>query len=231
MEEAIPGSGDKPYTYTKNPTLIIRLVLAGVVLCFAWSLAALAADIAQFLLFHHTPLSHATFAANATRELVADRVMLALAIVTDILFLRWIYVMSSNCHGFGAADLTFSPGWSVGLFFVPGLNLFMPILILREIRRASKNPEFWKSQSGGWLPAIWWMLWIGGGIFAFISNLEAHSIHSLLELQQLANTILLARWLQTIAWGALFFLVRDIAKHQGALVSSAPASSTPVSAV
>src|SRR4051794_201891 len=46
-------------------------------------------------------------------------------VFTIILFLTWIYRTSANAHAMGA-DLTHGPGFSVGMFFVPGLNLFLP---------------------------------------------------------------------------------------------------------
>src|SRR4051812_40932909 len=59
---------------------------------------------------------------NTMQELVGLG-QLVIFIVTGITFLRWIHRANVNVRGFGAEGMTFTPGWSVGWYFVPIANL------------------------------------------------------------------------------------------------------------
>jgi hypothetical protein len=58
-------------------------------------------------------------------------------IVASILFLIWFHRAYKNLRPLGAVNLTYSPGWAVGGFFVPFLNLVRPFQVMREIWKAS----------------------------------------------------------------------------------------------
>ena len=78
-------------------------------------------------------------------------------------FLMWKYRANRNAAVLSGRALEISPGWSVGWYFVPIMNLFRPYQAMKEIwavsgvRRRSTN-----------LLTIWWTLWvvsnIGGNI-------------------------------------------------------------------
>jgi hypothetical protein len=65
-------------------------------------------------------------AANESREALTGSVYLIAYIATAILFLRWTYLTKKNTTALGASGLAFSPGWSVGYYFVPVLTLWKP---------------------------------------------------------------------------------------------------------
>jgi hypothetical protein len=44
----------------------------------------------------------------------------------------WIYRANANAHALGG-DLSVSPGWAVGWFFVPIACLFKPYLAMRRL--------------------------------------------------------------------------------------------------
>jgi hypothetical protein len=56
--------------------------------------------------------------------------------------------------------LKYSPGWAVGSFFVPILNIFRPYQIAQEIWKAS-DPEAstvsWKQSKPGIVVILWWL--------------------------------------------------------------------------
>jgi len=80
------------------------------------------------------------------------------AISAEISFLVWVYRANLNCHGFGARSMQFSPGWSVGWYFIPFLNLYYPYQAMKEIWKASKNPQNWQRETGSGLVGWWWAL-------------------------------------------------------------------------
>ncbi len=77
-----------------------------------------------------------------------------------VLALRWVYLASSNARALGAEDMMVGPGWAVGWFFVPLLNLFMPYLTMRELWKASARPEDWQLEPAPAAIGLWWALWV-----------------------------------------------------------------------
>ena len=89
-----------------------------------------------------------------------------------ILFCMWVYRANANARALGAEEMRFSPGWSVGWFFIPIANLFVPFQAVNEIYRAS-DPEHdgrsWKTNKTPALLGWWWGFWL---VNNFVSNLE-----------------------------------------------------------
>jgi hypothetical protein len=51
-----------------------------------------------------------------------------------IVLLMWIYRINSNTRSLGAAaDMKYTPGWSVGWFFIPIANIWKPYQVLKEL--------------------------------------------------------------------------------------------------
>lgn len=65
----------------------------------------------------------------------------AVFLATMILILLWIHRAHANLRAVGLEELTYSPGWAVGSFFVPIVNLFVPFRAMRELyNRSSGEP-------------------------------------------------------------------------------------------
>jgi hypothetical protein len=64
--------------------------------------------------------------------------------------------------------MVFTPGWSVGWYFVPIANLWKPYQAMKEIWKASANPHSWPTQTTPPLLSTWWTLWIASNV---LSNL------------------------------------------------------------
>jgi Domain of unknown function (DUF4328) len=79
-----------------------------------------------------------------------------LFIIIGIVFLRWIYYTNKNLHLLSNQKMEFTPGWSVGWYFIPIANLFMPYQSMKEIWRVSHKNESASYAIVGW----WWCLWI-----------------------------------------------------------------------
>lgn len=80
-------------------------------------------------------------------------------LATAILFLLWLHRVYGNLRVLGAVRLRFSPGWAVGTFLVPGLNLLWPFLVVREIWTASDAhaPDDPQPPTGATSPWVaWW---------------------------------------------------------------------------
>ncbi|HVQ09284.1 MAG TPA: DUF4328 domain-containing protein [Allosphingosinicella sp.] len=86
---------------------------------------------------------------------------LALFVGTGIAFLVWLYRAEINARALGAEDMMVSPGWAVGWFFVPLVQLVMPFLAVRELWKASATPRDWQLRPASPVIALWWACWIG----------------------------------------------------------------------
>lgn len=87
-------------------------------------------------------------------------------LVTSVVVLRWIYRASVNAHA-AAPDLTITPGWAVGWYFVPIANLWKPFQAMKEIWLGSHFGANWEAGYTSDLLNWWWGLWI---LDSFIGN-------------------------------------------------------------
>ena len=104
-------------------------------------------------------------------EMVQLIVALLSTLVTFSLYFmigRWIFRAAWNLRHLGAKRLEYTPGWSVGWYFVPFANLVMPFRAMREIWLASHEPTRWRETSVGTL-TLWWTLWLAANILGNIS--------------------------------------------------------------
>jgi hypothetical protein len=95
-----------------------------------------------------------------------------LSLLTAIVFLVWVNRANKNARALGAQGMQFTPGWSVGWFFVPILNLFKPYQAMREIYQASdpqSGPTNWKLMGKSGVVGWWWGLWLIGN---FLGQIE-----------------------------------------------------------
>jgi hypothetical protein len=105
-------------------------------------------------------------------------------LATIIIVGRWIYRASKNAHAI-SNDMTISPGWAVGWYFIPIASLFKPYQAMKEIVFASVAG----SQTESRLP-VWWGLWILTNILGNASFRISQSAPGLSASFDLVNTIL-----------------------------------------
>jgi len=81
---------------------------------------------------------------------------------------RWIYRVNKNAWQFSDA-MTVSPGWNVGSFFIPILNLFRPFSGVRETWQASHAPIDADTVPVPAIMRLWWAGWLIAGMFGQLS--------------------------------------------------------------
>lgn len=128
--------------------------------------------------------------ANDTRQGIIGIAQMAIVIAALILFLMWVYRSNRNARSFGPHTMRFSPGWSVGWFFIPIANLWKPYQAVREIWEVSRNPA--SPQDTGPQPLLgwWWFFWLTSQIASQISfrlTLRAESIDELIAANVITN--------------------------------------------
>lgn len=100
-------------------------------------------------------------------------IALLVLVGTAIAFCMWLYRAAVNTRALGARGMSYSPGWAVGSFFVPILNLFRPYQATVEIEKAS-NPQAaadnWDMKPGSGKVGIWWAFWILSSVLSIFAN-------------------------------------------------------------
>jgi hypothetical protein len=95
--------------------------------------------------------------------------LVVVVLLTTVSFLAWIYRAHKNLKALGAMDLKYSPGWAIGGFFVPLLNMVRPYQVVIEIWKASAS-EAHRSRGTVWgreetpvFISLWWGSWLISG--------------------------------------------------------------------
>ena len=122
-----------------------------------------------------TVISDASWAANDSRQQTLAWVSIVATIFALIPLLMWVYHTHRNLPALGAKRLEFTPGWSVGWFFVPILNLIKPYQAIMEIWKQSDPAQVAGSQSQrlpkpGTIVTWWWVMRIVGAFAGNFSN-------------------------------------------------------------
>ncbi len=136
---------------------------------------------AQFL--HYLNLESISTATNPEEDLNIFEILVGLSglgqffvyIVAAVAFCMWFYRAHKNLKIWRIPGLKYSPGWAVGYFFIPILNLFRPYQIAQEIWKAS-DPQVtieagpqWHDNKGSSVVGAWWTFWIVANIVGQIA--------------------------------------------------------------
>lgn len=133
--------------------------------------------------------------ANDSRQLLVWAIYLIVFFVSGFLILRWIHRANYNARQLGADDLTFTPGWAIGYYFIPIVSLFKPYKAMKEIWEASEDAADEDASGSNWLLPTWWTLWIVSSLLGQISlrmTTRASEIDQLMNLNllnQVANLV------------------------------------------
>jgi hypothetical protein len=108
--------------------------------------------------------------ANDNRQGTIGLVQLVLVIAAAVVFIRWMHAAYRNIYLVAPGERRYSPGWAIGSWFVPIMNLFRPKQMVNDIWRAGGRDAA-DAQPGGLLLG-WWLLWV---LSSFIVNFAARS--------------------------------------------------------
>jgi hypothetical protein len=127
-------------------------------------------------------------------------------LISAVSYSMWFHRAYRNLPALGAKNLLTKPGWAVGCWFIPILNLFRPFQAAREIVVYS-NPGYAGDKLASDVGApdllkLWWATWIIGNVLARVAMkvtesaedasalVAARSIHALDDIILLSAAIL-----------------------------------------
>jgi hypothetical protein len=118
----------------------------------------------------------------------------------------WVYRVAGNARALGARGLDDSPGWAVGWYAVPVMNLVRPLRAMTQIWLGSQAPARWQKLGTPSLLRAWWVCWIAGNLsYWFVTQyLKPEHTFGGLHTQQLL--LIVGQGLNLCA-AALFLLV------------------------
>ena len=220
-----PPGEIRQYCFTRHPEPLTRFVKIMLVVSIGTALISLWSDWLQLDLLAGK-YTEAEGDANDDRQQRIGLLNLAVVLITAIAFLKWIYRANLNSRGFGARGMAFTPGWAIGCYFVPILNLFKPYQGMKEIWMVSVDPESWEAQPPSPLLGCWWALWLGAGFLGQISFRLLFNAKTIEAIQTATNLSIISEMLDVILCLVAWALIADIVARQTALVDGSRISST-----
>lgn len=157
--------------------------------------------------------------ANDSRLQTLSSIQIIVFIITAIAVLLWIYRAYRNLPELGAKGLVYSPGWAVGGFFFPIVNLVRPFQVVREIWKASDPTDAdglsWKTSLTSPLIALWWIFYIGSNIVSRVatSGIDARSV-TLGQLIAMSWTVIIVEIVNAASAVLLILIIRGIETRQ-----------------
>ncbi len=153
---------------------LVKLVTVFMIIYFALQIAGLFSILAQIELVSGVKqgrtITMEAARANDFRQLVIGVFQMLAYLPTALFFLMWFHRAYKNLAALGATDLEFSPGWAVGGFFVPVLNLVRPFQVATEIWKASDPSTMagsaWRSCRSSPIIGQWWGGLLASGVIA-----------------------------------------------------------------
>jgi len=138
--------------------LILLSVVASISTWFECSMLQRAIDGAE--------ITESEALSSDLRQGLIGLCQMGLYIATVVLFCIWLNRANKNARALGAQDMQFTPGWSVGYFFIPIVNVYRPYQAVTEVLRASDpdarpfSEKPWQ-RSAAAITGWWWAAWCG----------------------------------------------------------------------
>jgi hypothetical protein len=108
--------------------------------------------------------------SNDMRQAGIAFVYFIVLLILVIAFLKWLYRSYRNQLAMGITDMRMSPGWAVGYWFIPILNLWKPYQGMKDLYQASdptSTARYWQTNYTTPLLGWWWAFWL---LSSFIGN-------------------------------------------------------------
>jgi hypothetical protein len=140
-----------------------------------------------------------------------------LAIV--VLFIIWQFRAAKNNEALDRSGARFTPGWSIGAWFIPLANLVIPVLIFQDLWRGAtpttpRGDPRWRSATGSVLIGFWWAAWLLSLLRFGASNSGLHESNSLDDIET-SNIIALVGVVATAVAAVLAaFVVWTLSRRQ-----------------
>lgn len=90
-------------------------------------------------------------------------------VIAATLFLVWLHRAYSSAIALGA-EISYTPGYAVGSWFIPIVNLWQPLQVVQALDAAAAPEDRLENVATQHDTTLWWGLWIGTGIAGVVSH-------------------------------------------------------------
>ncbi len=200
--------------------LVAFLVLKLLALGSAWAQHEMLVDVQR-----GGQLTAEQASANDSRERLVSRVALLFFVGTAICWLMWQHRAYANLRLIGSRDTEYTPGSSVGYWFIPLINLYRPYQITAELYRRSeiqngRDPV--GGLSGPPLVGVWWFVYIGWGATSRFIGMLAKDANTIPTLISATNVELAARLLGVVVTVLALLVTGSIDRFQQSFPMTEP---------
>jgi hypothetical protein len=148
---------------------------------------------------------------------VAQTVMWIAAVIA---FCLMVGRASRNAHAFGQMALEFTPGWAVGIFFVPVVALWRPYQAVKEIWIASEPrldiPPVLRGGAVSALLPAWWATFLIHELGGRLAARASRNRHAAADFVVAGYSDVVSAVLTIVASVVAIVLVRALARRQDA---------------
>jgi hypothetical protein len=114
-------------------------------------------------------IPHALAEAQDARQRVVTGFEFGIELAALILLLTWLYRVSRNTWTLRTEGMQYTPGWSVGWFFVPVAGLVMPYNVFHELWRANSSAAAgqWRQAAVSPVLGVWWAAYVASALIHY----------------------------------------------------------------
>jgi hypothetical protein len=189
--------------------------------CLVLDLLGIGSGIAQRSLLLRvaagTELSTEAAQANDTRHAAIGLLQVLAFVVTAIAWLVWLHRSYGNLRLVGTRQSRFTPGWAVGYWFIPFVNLVRPYQIVADLwlRTDVLNSEgSTERRNAPTIVSLRWGCYLLSGIVSRVSITMARNAETLDQLRNVTDLGMAVDALGAIAAWLAITVVRGIDQRQ-----------------
>lgn len=173
-----PLTASEPFVSAHTRAMVVVALFAAYILVAVSSIAAVILQLAL------PPVVLAAAEDDLEQVTLNDLIMFLVAVATLFVFISlviafcvWLHRAAKNLPALGneKSKIEYSPGWAVGSFFVPFVNLVVPYKAVKEVWEKSdpvvrgvEDSLFTTPSSSPPLILGWWIAWL---VSNFLSNI------------------------------------------------------------
>ena len=155
--------------------------------------------------------------------------LLVLGITIFVLLIIWMWRLAKNAELLGRSQPRFTPGWTIGGWFIPLASLVIPVLVMQDLWRGSdpdspRGDPQWRSRPGSALVGWWWAFWVAEQVLQVAGSNDGDAV-SRSELTSLRTQDIVSAFGVGAALAAsilLILVVRRLTRRQQDLVGAIP---------
>jgi hypothetical protein len=155
--------------------------------------------------------------ANDSRHATVGLLQVAAVVLTGIVWLAWLHRAYSNLQRLGTGKSKFTPGWAVGYWFIPFVNLVRPYQIVKDLWLRSESRNDRASLEGVATPALiswWWGMYLLAGFGGRLLASEARTARTIGELLSVTDIGMAVDGIAIVADALAIAVVRGVDRYQ-----------------